>query len=354
VRLSRLLDFLYLDLLLPGIRKTQSRRYRRLARNVNLLVRRYRPGDERGIIRLFHMTFRKRKSSSRWRWEFLENPYGIANIALLDSDKTGIVGHYGGILVRFNVRGEVIPVAQSVDVMIHPAFRGRATLERLVRAYLEISRANGVKFIYGFNESVVARSNRRFFGGELAAVSEWVHELSGRAVREPADEDPAVGSVTRFDAEADALWERVKGRYPCAAVRDSDYLNWRYSRRSDRDYVLCQATDPSSRGVVALAVFAASGSDGLILELLSDTDESSARAVSALLRASIVHFSRTGKLRVRAWLPVQGRLRECMQAMGFRPLNSGFYLNLFGLDDSIHATALKDEFYYTLGDYDVY
>ncbi|HEV8374844.1 MAG TPA: GNAT family N-acetyltransferase [Candidatus Polarisedimenticolia bacterium] len=347
--LSRLLSSVYFGVLT----KTQSWRYRGLARNATLRGRRYQPGDERGIVRLFRLTFRQRKSLSRWRWEFLENPYGKANIVLLESEKAGIVGHYGGIVLRFNFQGDVIPASQLVDVMIHPAFRGRATLERLVRAYIETSRDDGIKLLYGFNEVAVARSNRRYFGAELALVSEWVHEISrSQALYEPADDDPEVSPAARFDAQADALWERVKGSYPCAAVRDSRYLNWRYSARSDRDYVRWQATDPSSGRIVGVAVLGGSPSDGLILELLSDPDDT--KAMTALLRASIAHFSRAGKLCVRAWLPARGMLRNCAHDVGFRTIESGFRLNLLRLDDSLDAAALREDFYYTLGDYDVY
>ena len=351
--LSRFLFFFYFNVLMPAIRKTQYWRYRAFARNTGLCVRSYQPGDEREIIRLFHVTFRKRKSLRRWRWEFLENPYGKANIVLLESDKVGILGHYGGIPIRFNFRGVIIPVAQSADVMIHPDFRGRATLERLVHTYIRNSRDNGMKLLYGFNEAVVARSNRRFFGAELAPVSEWVCEIPhSQALHESADNDLEVSLVARFDAQTDALWERIKGSYSCAAVRDNHYLNWRYSDQSDRNYTLYQAADPSSGQLVAIAVLGVSEADGLILELLSDPNDT--EAIAALLRISLWHFSRAGKLRVRVWLSAHGKLRTCAQAAGFRPLDSGLYLNLLSLDDSLNAAALKEDFYYTFGDYDVY
>jgi hypothetical protein len=349
---SRLLPLFYFAVLIPGMMKMQCWRYRALARHAVLSARSYQPGDERGIIRLFHLTFRKRKSLSRWRWEFLESPYGKANIVVLECDKAGIVGHYGGIVVRFNLRGQIIPASQIADVMIHPAFRGRATLDRLARAYVQHSRDNGIRLLYGFNEAAVARSNRRFFGAELALVSEWVLEIPrSPALCAPADDDLKVSPAARFDTQVDALWERIKGSHSCAAVRDSGYLSWRYSHRSDRDYALWQATDPSSGRMVAIAVLGASETDGLLLELLSDRDDE--KAIAALLRASIAHFLRAGKLRVRAWLS-QGKLRACAQAAGFRPLDSGFHLNLLRLDDSLDVATLKGDFYYTLGDYDVY
>jgi hypothetical protein len=351
--LSRLLTFFYFEVFVRVTEKTRSWRYRAVARNAPLCARSYRPGDERAIIRLFYLTFRKAKSLGRWRWEFLDNPYGKANVVVLESDRMGIVGHYGGIVVRFNVDGEVIPVAQIADVMIHPVFRGRVALNLLGRAYIKNSRDNGIRLLYGFNEDVVARSNRRFFGAEVALVSEWVREIPrAQAVVHPGADDPEASAATGFGAEADAVWERIKRSYRCATVRDGEYLNWRYSRRSERTYAVVHATDPSSRRIVALAVLGARKSDGLILELLSDPNDEP--AIAALLRASIRHFARAGKRRVRTWLSAHGRLRACARAAGFTPVDCGLYLNLLRLDDSLDVAALREDFYYTLGDYDVH
>jgi hypothetical protein len=347
--LSRLLSLFYFDVLIGGLTKTQCWRYSAFARNAALCARSYQAGEERRIIRLFLIVFRKHKSLSRWRWEFLENPYAKTNIAVLESNKVGIVGHYGGILVRFNYHGNVIPVSQAVDVMIHPAFRGRAVLENLFRAYIQVSRGNGIKLVYGFTERAFARSNRRFFGFEFASVSEWVREIP----HSPASHEPAhYPAAAQFDVHADALWERIKRSYPCATVRDSQYLNWRYSPRSDRKYALWQMADPTSGRIAAMVVLGESKSDGLILELLAEADD--AKSIVALLRASIGQFSRAGKSRVRVWLSAHGKLRQCAQAEGFRPVDSGLYLNLLSFDTSLDAATIKESFYYSLGDYDVY
>jgi hypothetical protein len=57
---------------------------------------------------------------------------------------------------------------------------------------------------------------------------------------------------------------------------------------------------------------------------------------------------------VRVWLSAHGRLRQCAQAEGFMPVDSGFHLNLILLDASLDPATIKESFYYTLGDYDVY
>lgn len=314
-------------------------------------VRAYRAGDERPILRLFRSTFGKRKSLGRWRWEFLENPFGKPNIVVLESDRAGIVGHYGGIPVTFRVQGERITASQIVDVMIHPAFRGRANLGRLARAYSRCSRENGIQLLYGFNGAAVARSNRRFFGAEIAPVSEWVHDISKSQAPHAADGDLEVSTLDRCDAWADALWERIEGGFPSAVVRDRRYLDWRYSARSDHDYVFGQATEVASGRIVAAIVLGASDTEGLILELLSDPEDE--KAIAVLLRMSIDHSARIGKRRVRAWMAGNGKLRQCAQAAGFRALEERLYLNLMRLDDSLDPVVLRETFTYTLGDYDM-
>jgi hypothetical protein len=349
---ARLRAYVYFHVLIAARQKAEIWRYRSGRRDVPLRARRYEPGDVRQILRLFRLVFREDKSAIRWRWEFLENPFGKTNVAVLEGVRSSVVGHYGGILVRFRRLGDVIAAAQSVDVMIHPAFRGRMALERLVGAYIETSRRNGVKLLYGFNRGKVARSNRRFFGAGLVDVSEWCREVPQREVVSTAAEaEPEAITGEAFDGRVDALWARIADHYPYAAIRDSAYFNWRYSARSDRQYTRWQKTDPASGRLVVLAVFGASGAESLILELLSDPGDRD--AIAAAFRASIAHGVRTGRRRVRVWLPPHGRLRECAQEAGFKPVDSGFQLNVLPLDDACDADALQEQFYYTLGDYDV-
>ena len=324
-----------------------------LARSATLRTRRYQPGDERQILRLFRLAFRQRKSLGRWRWEFLDTPCVKASITVLVDDKARIVGHYGAIPVRFNCQETVIAASQIVDFMIHPGYRGRAAVERLVHAHIQHSRDDRIGFLYGFNDIVVARSHRRFFGADLVPVGEWVHDIpQAHDGLTSAQDDPAVSPGARLDDQIDALWERVRAGYPYAVVRDSRYLKWRYSRRSDRRYLFSLARNPSSGEIAGLAVLGGTRADGLILELLTDPDD--ARSMTALLRASVAHFSRARKRRVRAWLPACGLLRQCAQATGFRATEPRLHLNLFRLDDSLNAAALARGFYYSLGDYDVY
>src|SRR5262245_19761447 len=142
---SGLANFLYFWLLLGVKTRVQRWRYRGVGRK-SLSARIYRPGDERQIRALFHLTFRKHKSLTRWRWEFLENPFGKVNVVVLESERAGIVGHYGGIMVRCYVHGAIVSVSQLADVMIHSAFRGKGW-SQLVHAYIQVSRGQGLKFL---------------------------------------------------------------------------------------------------------------------------------------------------------------------------------------------------------------
>jgi hypothetical protein len=348
-RLSRAARAVYFACVVPVRGRLQGWRGR--SREGGLAAARpYRAGDEQGILRLFHLTFRQDKSPGRWRWEFIDNPCGITNVSVLEHAGAGIVGHYAGIVVPFHIEGDVVRAAQGADLMIHPRFRTHEAFARLVREYLRLSRAQGILLHYGFNERAVARSHRRLFGATLVPVSEWACPIRGDARDVPPSGARRIVQTDAFDARADLLWERVKTHYPCAVVRDRRYLAWRYDRRSDREYTLWELRESRTDALAALAVLGAHESDGLLLELLADPTDHD--AVTALLRWAVIHAAASGKRRVLAWLSGD-QLQACARTVGFQPLAPRFYLDLLNPDRSMSLETLR-AFHYTLGDYDVH
>lgn len=351
--LSRLLSFLYFDVCVLIKRRAQCWRYRGLARHGRYGARAYRPGDERGIIRLFNVVFREGKSLSRWKWEFLQNPCDKVLAAVLENEKAGVVGHYGGLPGRLQYREATMLASQMVDVMIHPAFRSKEPFDRLFRECAAASIENGVRILYGFTSALVARLHRRLIGVVTLPVSQWVCDLrSPQVSQEPAQDDPAVSQVDRFGPDADRLWEEIREFFPCAMIRDSRHLNWRYSPQSDRTYTLWRATDLASGKTVGLAVLAAAGSTGLILELLASPQDQ--RTMKALLRSAVAHFGRAGQTRALAWFSPLGELHECARAAGFKETVPTVALSFVFLDESLDKAFVRENFYYSLGDYDVY
>jgi len=335
------------------VRKLQNWRYGGPARPGSLSARAYRPGDERGILWLFHLVFREGKSLSRWRWEFLQNPYGKIITAVLEDDSAGIVGHFGGFLSRLQYRNETIPVTQGVDIMVHPAFQNRNLFGRLFREFVKTHAESGSRFIYGFTSEFVIGLFGRYFCVESRPVSQWVCDLrSPRFAHEAVRSDLTVSSISRFGPEADRLWEEIKKDFPCAIVRDSRYLNWRYGPQSDRKYTLWQAMEPASGKTLGLVVLSAAGPVGLILELLAAPQDQ--RVLEALLRWAVSYFRRAAKTHVLAWFPEQTELHQAANASGFRETAPPLTRTLIFPDDTLDKVFLSENFFYSLGDYDVY
>ena len=111
----------------------------------------------------------------------------------------------------------------------------------------------------------------------------------------------------------------INASYPCAIVRDRRYLDWAVlASVGSRLHLLAgggllvgpdrRHGRPGSRQ-----------SDGL--NLRAPADPGDAKAIAALLRAATAHLRGSVSATSRAWLSAHGKLRECAQATGFRPVD---------------------------------
>lgn len=335
-----------------------------------VVVKRYRPGDEEGIAHLFTTVFGKKMTLDFWRWKFLSDPDGIVNITVAADENGCIIGHYGGVVTRFHYQGEMLKAVQGVDIMVEPTYRTTPIFTLMYRAYLSEIGRNGLAFYYGFpsRHTVEVFAGREYYGFSVP-IHEWVYqvgrleELSYRFGfwRRLNSKPPlSLRLVKRFGDEVDQLWEELKSDYPCAGIRDSRYLNWRYVDQPACQYDIVYAENRSLKELVGFAVFKTgetnvNSEDGLILEVLASRKDGC--ILRSLLEFAIRYFALRGKKRIVAWFPESAMVAEQAKITGFhqnaKPRPS--VVAVFYFDPSIVSPAfLKEHFYYTMGDSDRY
>jgi hypothetical protein len=233
------------------------------------IARKYRPGDEAGIVRLRRLVFgdrdEQRNTERYWRWEFRDNPVGHGGIWLaVVADE--IVGQYAVIPVRMQYCGDVIMASLSLDTMTHPDYRRQAVFTTLASKLYEELGGEDIAITYGFPNRYsveglvskldwvyvcslpvfveplrVSRIVQTFFAnGRLAFPVKGVFTLLASLLfktREDRPEERArIRWIDRFDDRIDVFWEQVAPKYHIAVVRDSTYLNWRYFDNPGREY----------------------------------------------------------------------------------------------------------------------
>ncbi len=230
-------------------------------------VRRYEPGMEAAILEFCRQAWPERDPATigdRWRWMFLESAerLGVEPRVWVYEQGGRIVGHMGAIPVRLKVRDQSVVVPWFVDTMVLEEARahgvGAAILLAAIEncpASLSLGQTEYMRemlrrlgwtdvcalntYAYVIRPLRLARAKVRFAlfaipaGSALAGWQAW---QSRRALRTPSSA-LTVRDVERYGTEHDALWHRIRQRFPVVVERDASYMNWKYVQQPGQSFV---------------------------------------------------------------------------------------------------------------------
>lgn len=273
-------------------------------------------------------------------WRFLGNPHGPGWFATARDPEGGdaIVGMIGLIAGRLRVGAERVPALQAVDTIVDPACRGRNIFVGLGKAAHGGTDVHGAKVIWGFPNANAARG---WFGRlgwrNFGMIPFLIKPLrSGYFLRRLV---PALGrldlplsrrrrtlgpthrEISRFDAQASALWEAFAAGVGCAVDRDADWLNWRLVDRPGAPYRSVGCFDEAGR-LRALVSTCLVGKHGgriaYVMEALSAPED--ARRLARLVRGEIGRRAAEGADVALGWCPAAAPNRRAYKKAGFLPL----------------------------------
>ena len=203
--------------------------------------------DSSSSLRTFFQQDKYKDRGVEWLdWKFARNPHGLGKIFLATKDSE-IVGFLGFIPRYFDIGGDRITSYQAVDGFITPTERGKGVFNLIVQNATDFFRSkesiflfglpnsdsipaflkkdwviigNIRKYIYPLNFELLVRTVRRLHVlWPLGKVANYFHHHFDTNSRFPEKVIPCPGNV--FDK---AFSMRLK----LFAVRDADYLNWRF------------------------------------------------------------------------------------------------------------------------------
>lgn len=319
-----------------------------------LIIREFQPGDEVALNSLFNRVFKLDRPLDEWRWKFAGNRAAAAmqqlviNVAEIDGS---VVGHFASLIFRFKFFGDEVVLGQSVDTAVDPPYRGGGrTIVRLTQAHERLLAERGLLFGYGtpnpqhyavgklflrYQDLCVLLTLRRRLNWRhtLRRLAPWLPEALVRAaglgavalgrigLHWPWRSGLVIRRVGRFDAAADALWQRARERYGILAVRDSRFLNWRYADRPGSPYVILQAeVDARLAGFIVLHMkYAGGDAVGQVMDLFA---ESNPAVEQALLQRALAWFRAAGADYAVCQVVAQGPDAAIFRAAGFREHDS--------------------------------
>lgn len=297
------------------------------------IIRRATESDIPQLNALFHDVFHEERPESVWLWKFFRNPAGTFSY-LCEADGR-VIAHCGGAPVRFRAYAQPVVALQSVDFMSSPTYAGGVggggVFVRMVRAFFnDFCGPETVPVVYGFPGERHRLLGERILGYRpVERVVEFEIEPSGA----PA----AVEPLRESDC---ALFDQPVA---VGAVRDIAYLRWRYLDHPLFRYGIVRVKSGWALRTSAAAIVRETEEKIHVMELTARD--------AAAMRGLVAKLARADKP-VIIWMSPEHQLGSLLRDSGVRCADRDHYVEIRFFQD--RPMPARGEFYYTLGDYDVY
>ncbi|HBA53560.1 MAG TPA: hypothetical protein DCZ04_03645 [Syntrophorhabdus aromaticivorans] len=224
----------------------------------------------------------------KWEWQYLSDTgFGNASLYLaLEDDR--VAGIMGCLPVVLNVKNHEVRAVWMVDAMTHPDFRKMGVAMRIhdrvesdyqvVMAksvsdqILPLDKKRGYRLVGATPHLVKVLSAKAFRQG--FSQQDKADEAADRpySVEERASAMTGIDLATKIDDSFDDLWERVRDKFDVAVMKNSLYLNWRYTKCPMSQYAVLQCR--SGGRLEGFMVVKIVEKDGWIVETLVDPYDS--------------------------------------------------------------------------------
>ena len=337
-----------------------------VAQKDSVVIREYQDGDEAAILPLFRKVFGVERSLAHWRWKFKDNPFGACKIAVAYSEDHTLAAHFCGYPVPFHAPSETrsdFITLQGGDTMTNPSFRNSglgatSLLSRVAAYFYNRFCEDETPFIYGFNTGVIRKFGERFLQYEYLSgipyhvldrdcFQELNAEIQGRMLPEFN-----VEKVLRVSGEFDDFFQNVCPRYGFLVKRSAKYLQWRYLACPERVHQMY--TVKKQGRLVGWGVFRRSGDVLLWGDALFD--QNCPQAVSELLH-QVIDDNGSEINRIEGWFsPMPQWWTDILMRLNFRAQQEPNRLSpcFKHFDRSFSMEMLRQQYYYTMGDSDLF
>jgi hypothetical protein len=251
----------------------------------------------------------------RFRWLYLENPFGRSRAWIACRDQTEAVGMAAVFPRQMYREGETVTGCVLGDLCVSTKYRSVGTTLQLQRACLACARSGEFAVAYDFPSSTMSRIYEhlgilpvekcvRFakilrindkierilpvpaLSKPLAAVGNLALSLKSRRSSDLPDLEVRLDDAP-CSSEYSALAEQVSSSWGICTVRSAEYLNWRYKRHPQLKYEFLAAR--CYKELLAYCTFTMADGNATIAELFGSMDK---QVLTSLLQ-DLVQLLRT-------------------------------------------------------------
>jgi Acetyltransferase (GNAT) domain len=306
-------------------------------------IRDYITGDERKILELFKIVFKKEMSLEYWNWRFIKNPMDRIQIKLM-FDGEILAGHYAVSPQQLIVDGRPYEAALSMTTMTHPDYAGKGIFTKLASTlYSDFYLSKTLDIVYGFpnDNSHYAFVNKL---GWTDICSITTYSVSGFKAKEVK----GTKLITRFVDDHYKTFINSVNNYNVYLNRTTAWFNWRYFDNPANKYVAYEINDENKGSFIVGKLFV--GNDGYEIDICELIDREG--RVAELISALVNHFSDKKINKINVWTPSndnrQGQLTKC----GFQLSDHKTHFGFRCMNENVRIN--KNSFYFSMGDSDIY
>ncbi|WP_045215341.1 GNAT family N-acetyltransferase [Desulfonatronovibrio magnus] len=331
-------------------------------------VRNYQNGDEHKILEMFNEVFNQNRSINHWYWKYRDHPGGGGAISMAVAEGGRIAAHYGGYPVDItNFAGEDFPAEFRTfhlgDKMSRPEFRGAGFRKKtpLARAFYHFRKTHAadVFFGYGFGTGHSLRIGKLLFN--YMDVEPVAYRIMDFMAYRQNILRKLKRSFTRFSIEevheVDESWTdffyRVGPHYNALTTRNAEYIRWRYLERPDKKYLLIGIRHCSE--LVGWSVFFRNSDRIEWVDSLFDPMY--IKHLYSMLDYLKNHSLAGGCSKICCWFPGRPNWWDsALREIGFITKQEPDCLHLTGplFSETDSELFLRNNFYYAMGDSDLY
>ncbi len=327
------------------------------------VVRGYQSNDAAVILEQFNPVFNQQRSLSHWNWKYLNNPQGGPCVSTAWEGKQ-LASHYSAYPLALTVNNHEEQTYHVGDTFTVPAWRGigrgkTSLLSRVVRHFHKNWCEHQIDFFYGFNTGRIQKLGKQFLSYvSVAPVYEYALEQADISTTfnhysklKRLLQGYQIELTEQIGDWAEQVFTQTKAHYGMCISRHKTYLQWRYEQHPEfhYQYILLKKWGK----VVAWCVIRKSEQQLLLIDSLCLPQHS--HAFVLCLQEVLVKTPDTTRMsgwfsKTPSWWHEQLLDNDFVEKRQFQQLDlcATFFSARFSPQD------LSDNFYFTMGDSDLY
>lgn len=322
------------------------------------LIRPYQDDDEEKVIQLWETAFKSKMDRHIWRWKFHDNPFG-RQIMLCVTDENKPVAAYAGIPYKANWNDKQVRFTQLIDNMSHPEYRfpvrGRKGLYALtVECFVEeFGWPKQSVLSYGFPGQKHFKLGKLFFNyREMAGGGAYLKIPAESIISNKKFSFRKTAIVESADSHFDNLQSAIKEDYPFAAIRDKQFINWRFFENPVQKYIVFIGKTFVGKPISYL-VLSIKGQMVTIVDIFTGRK---IKEAGRLILCALKTLNLQNAEIVQVWLPAHHFITKELLDCGFEkhPEPIGIIPTITYYHPDLSSAFIDKNIFYTMADADLF